>query len=70
MCENKVSQFVPRGFDYKEVFTPCGSTGIHGQRLLCEQCANDENLAEELKRHDENMAADNAWLASAGWGEM
>ena len=37
-CENKVSQFVPRGYEYKEIFTRCGSTGIHGQELLCDDC--------------------------------
>jgi len=25
---------------------------------------------ESLAQHDANMRADNAWLRSAGWGEM
>jgi len=37
-CHNKVSQFIPRGFFYKEIFTPCGSTSIQGDTLLCEEC--------------------------------
>jgi hypothetical protein len=37
-CKNKVTQMVPRGYGYKEVKTRCGSTGIYGQELLCEEC--------------------------------
>jgi len=44
-CENLVSQWVPRGYDYREIKTRCGSTGIHGQELLCEEC--QERLARE-----------------------
>jgi hypothetical protein len=38
MCENKVSQYVEHGYGYKEIKTRCGSTGIHGQKLLCDKC--------------------------------
>lgn len=38
MCTELVTQFVPRGYGYKEVQTPCGMTGIHGGRLMCEKC--------------------------------
>jgi hypothetical protein len=37
-CKNMVSQYVPRGFGYKEVKTRCGSTSIHGDELLCDEC--------------------------------
>ena len=40
-CSNKVSQFVPRGYSYKEIFTKCGSTGIHGEQLLCDECLSE-----------------------------
>jgi len=33
-----VSQFVPRGWTYKEVKLRCGSTSIDGGVLLCEAC--------------------------------
>lgn len=64
MCENKVIQYVPRGFDVRAVESKCGSTGIRGQVLLCEEC--------EYKREriEANSEADNAWLRSANWGEM
>ena len=37
-CKNKVSQFIPRSFGYKEVKSPCGSTGIDGRGLMCDEC--------------------------------
>ncbi len=37
-CPNKVSQFVPKGYGYKEIWLPCGSTDIHGGQLICESC--------------------------------
>ena len=37
-CKNMVSQFVPRGYDYREVSLPCGSTSIHGTSLVCDSC--------------------------------
>lgn len=37
-CGKKVSQFVERGWTFKEVFTPCGSTDQYGGQLLCDEC--------------------------------
>lgn len=37
-CQNTVTQYVPRGYGYRAVETRCGSTGIHGQRLQCDDC--------------------------------
>ena len=45
-CKNLVSQFVPRGYGYREVKSPCGSTGIHGERLMCKEC--EEKFAKEF----------------------
>lgn len=69
-CNNKVSQFVPKGYGYKEHKSPCGSTGIHGEQLICEECSNNSEIVAERERIQRNADADNAWLASAGWGEM
>jgi len=68
-CTNTVTQYVPRGYDYKAVESPCGSTGIHGERLQCESCERDPVKQEEHKRIMDDADHDNAWLASAGWGE-
>ena len=45
-CKNQVSQFVPKGFGYKEVTMTCGNTSIHGTTLLCEEC--EEKLRIEF----------------------
>jgi len=41
-CPNTVQQNVEHGADRGYEVTvhemPCGSTGIHGQRLLCDKC--------------------------------
>jgi hypothetical protein len=69
-CENKVSYHVARGYGYREVFVKCGNTDPHGNRAICEKCRNNASEMEAIERHEENVAADNAWLKSAGWGEM
>ena len=37
-CKNTVIQFVERGYGYKEVESRCGTTGVHGQLLICDEC--------------------------------
>jgi hypothetical protein len=69
-CENKVSYHVPRGYDYREVFVKCGNTNPYGDRAICEKCASSSVIMRGIRQHEENVAADNAWLKSAGWGEM
>jgi len=66
MCNEKVSYFVPKGYDYKEVFVKCGDTNPFGGQALCNKCIDDP----AIKQQQENADADNAWLKSAGWGEM
>lgn len=43
MCNNTVTQYVPKGWGYKGVEMKCGNTGIHGNVLLCEQCENKQS---------------------------
>jgi len=38
MCDNKVIQFIPRGYGYREVESKCGSTGFNGEALMCDEC--------------------------------
>ena len=52
------------------MFVKCGNTDPHGNRAICEKCRNNPGEMEAIERHEENVAADNAWLKSAGWGEM
>jgi len=64
VCDNKVDQWVPCGYDYRMVEMVCGSTGIHGELLLCDRCEHTR------ERREADSDADNAWLRSAGWGEI
>ena len=48
-CNNKVSQFIPRGYDYKEVEYTCGSTGIYGDAVMCHDC-EDKIEAGKMNR--------------------
>ena len=70
MCENKVSFWVERGFGHREVKVKCGNTDPWGNRTVCQKCSDDPAERARIKQHEENMEADNAWLRSAGWGEM
>ena len=38
MCDNRVDYYVPKGYDYKKLDYKCGSTGIHGEAVMCESC--------------------------------
>jgi hypothetical protein len=38
-CRKEIQVFVPRGYDYKEITTRCGSTGYYGYPDFCEDCA-------------------------------
>jgi hypothetical protein len=69
-CENKVIQVIEKGYDVKEVQVPCGSTSIHGDRLLCDKCLNNKKLQKQLQQQDRNQKADDDWLSSSNWGEM
>jgi len=71
MCINKISYMMPKGnFGYIERLVECGTTDPYGERALCDDCSKDKAKMESLARHDANMKADNAWLGSAGYGEL
>jgi len=40
-CKNKVSVYVPKGYGYKELQMPCGSTAIDGGINLCDSCIKE-----------------------------
>ena len=70
MCDNVVYQYVPCGYDYREVKSKCGTTGIHGEWLICDKCAERQDILDARANRMEDIDADNAALRSAGWGEM
>ena len=69
-CDNRIPYFVARGFGHKEVMVKCGTTDPYGDRAQCEQCEKSPSARAEHRRIMDNADADNAWLKSAGWGEI
>ena len=73
MCDKEAFYYVPRGWDYKEIKTRCGSTTYqngHVVTVFCADCENDSQVQAEHEARLEDSDADNAWLRSAGWGEI
>lgn len=69
MCEEMVAFYVPRGADYREVKVRCGLTDPYGGRAICDTCASNTRTLADIQRHESQIAADNEWAASAGYGE-
>ena len=70
MCRNEVTFYVARGYDSRAIELRCGNTDPHGGTVICKTCLGDPNEMRRIREHKENVAADNAWLRSANWGEM
>ena len=43
-CKNKVSYYVPHGYDYRESLVPCGDTDPHGGRAVSRRKPNRETI--------------------------
>lgn len=41
--KRNVVQYIPTGYHYKEHLSVCGSTGIRGQQLVCDECLKEES---------------------------
>lgn len=71
MCNNKIEQYVPRGYDYVAVTMKCGNTGIHGEPLFCESCEEDNrskgHLPHECK-HGKDMRPEGAYCVTCEEG--
>jgi len=65
-----VTYWISCGWSGRETEVKCGNTNPYGDRAVCEKCAADPAEMRRIERHEENIAADNAALRSAGWGEM
>jgi len=68
-CKNKVSYYVPHGYDYRESLVPCGNTDPHGDRAVCDKCASNPDIIREIQRQEANIEADNRAADSAGYGD-
>jgi hypothetical protein len=71
-CYNIVECYVPleHFVNCRKVSLRCGLTNPWGHRAVCETCQRDPAAVAEIERQEESIEADNAWLRSAGWGEM
>ena len=70
ICHNEVNYYVSSGIDCRKVSVRCGLTNPWGNRAICGPCQRDPAAVAEIERQEESIAADNAWLRSAAWGEM
>jgi len=70
VCINRVSFYVPSGYDYRETLVRCGNTDPYGDRAVCDVCAANPEIVAQIMRHERLIKEDNAWLRSAGQGEM
>ena len=69
-CSNLVTYYIPRAFHYREHKVRCGQTDYRGDRAVCDVCAGDKYVMDQIRNAESALEADNAWLKSAGWGEM
>lgn len=56
MCTNLVTQYVPKGYGYKEISMKCGSTSIHGVAIYCQKC--EETYKERYPQGYRNVPGD------------
>ena len=70
MCDRMASYWISSGYSYREIETKCGNTAHDGSRAICETCENDPRAMAEIERLESLIEEDNAWAASAGWGEF
>jgi hypothetical protein len=54
-CNNMVTEYIPKGFDYKAIETPCGSIGIDGL-AICDPC--QAKLAKQYPQGYRNIPGD------------
>lgn len=69
-CQNTTTLYAPHGYDYRAYEARCGNADHNGDRVICDECAADPAEMRNIAAQEENVAADNAWLRSAGWGEI
>lgn len=69
-CDNPVKYHIPRGYSYRSIEVKCGSTDPFGDRAICGSCGKDREVMQQIRNHELMIEEDNAWMASAGWGEI
>ena len=69
-CDNEEVDSIPPTYHYRRVSTKCGNTKYDGSRAICDECRNNPDKMREIADLQADVDADNAWLRSAGWGEI
>ena len=72
MCNNKASQTIPSGWDYKNVELPCGNTGYYGEPVYCQDCNTKHEAAGRKPyecRHGMDMRPEGAVCSACEWGD-
>ncbi len=55
-CGKKLKEYVPRGYDYREITVKCGNTSPDGSPWQCEKCA--KRNAGRNWRYEAEMAGE------------
>ncbi len=56
-CGERYAEYVPHGYDYKEISVECGSTSPSGDPWQCEACAEkykDVDFRADAMEHGES----------------
>mgnify|MGYP003656416337 CR=1 FL=1 len=69
-CNNKEEYSIPTTYYYRHVSTKCGNTKADGRRAICDECRDNPVKMREIEDIQVCVDKDNAWLRSAGWGEI
>ena len=57
-CKKEMTEYVARGYDYREITVKCGSTSPYGGPWLCEKCER-KHAGTDWRR--EAILAGEAW---------
>ena len=79
MCENKITYYIPKGYDYRPYDVPCGNTDPHGELALCPACEQlhypsgrpapiDWDITTELTLHDRRGTEEDGGCGTCGGG--
>jgi len=48
MCDNKITYYIPSGYDVKPYGVPCGNTDPQGELALCPICEDSRDEREAV----------------------
>jgi hypothetical protein len=72
ICDNRVIQYVPRGFSCVAITLKCGNTSIHGNPLYCDTCEAkfaQRGYAAHECQHGKDMSNEGAFCEACEFGD-